>query len=148
MRTFYSVIDALLKKGTNQHAEHADSKAWVHMFLHLPHAEAGFGVTFSDITKDAAFYTSTSRFVVWLVTFPQDRQVIWSPQDDLEDSSSWSSPRLVLLRDIHFTLVADYDCRDSASPQAQPGVRARVRHSSQDGDSEHQEAGSSLSSAA
>ena len=36
-----------------------------------------------DITKDAALYASTSRFVAWLGTFPQ-----FTPQDDLEDSSS------------------------------------------------------------
>jgi hypothetical protein len=44
-----------------QHADgwDAQSKAWAHMVLHLPHAEGGFGVTFNDVTKDAAFYTST-----------------------------------------------------------------------------------------
>jgi hypothetical protein len=41
------------------------------MVLHLPHVEGVFGVTFNDMTKDAAFYTSTSRFVAWLGTFPQ-----------------------------------------------------------------------------
>ena len=56
---------ALLKKGTKQHADgwDAHSKAWAYMVLHLPHAEGGFGVTFNDVTKDAAFYTTTSRFV-------------------------------------------------------------------------------------
>ena len=39
------------------------------MCLHLPDAEGGFGVTSNDVTKDAAFYTTTSRFVVWLGTF-------------------------------------------------------------------------------
>jgi hypothetical protein len=39
------------------------------MVLHLPHAEGGFGVTFNDITKDTAFHTTTSRFVVWLGVF-------------------------------------------------------------------------------
>ena len=34
------------------------------MVLHLPHAEGGFGVTFNDVTKDDAFYTTTSRCVV------------------------------------------------------------------------------------
>ena len=37
--------------------------AWAHMVLYLSHAQGGFGVTFNDITKDAAFYTDTSRFV-------------------------------------------------------------------------------------
>jgi hypothetical protein len=57
--------DALLKKGTKQHADGWDvsRKAWSHMVLHLPHAEGGYGVTFNDVTKDAAFYTTTSRFV-------------------------------------------------------------------------------------
>jgi hypothetical protein len=27
--------------------------------LHLPHVEGGFGVTFNDISMDAAFYTTT-----------------------------------------------------------------------------------------
>ncbi len=37
------IADALLKKGTKQHAEgwDASSKAWAHMVLHLPHAEGG-----------------------------------------------------------------------------------------------------------
>jgi hypothetical protein len=35
----------------------------VHMILHLPAGEGGFGVTFNDVTKDASFYTTTSRFV-------------------------------------------------------------------------------------
>ncbi len=62
----YKIADALLKKGTKQHADgwDADSKAWVHMVLILLHADGGFGVTFNNITKDAAFYTTTSRFVV------------------------------------------------------------------------------------
>ena len=43
----------------------------------LHHAEGGFGVTFNDVTKDAAFYTTTSRFVAWLGAFPQERQNLW-----------------------------------------------------------------------
>jgi len=75
------------------------------MVLHLTHDEGGFGVTFNDATKDAAFYTTTSRFVVWLGAFSQERQVLWLPKDDLRDSSSWSSPPLKLLRDIHSKLI-------------------------------------------
>jgi hypothetical protein len=57
-----------------------------------PHAEGGFGVTVKDITKDADFYTSTSRFVVWLGAFPSGisvrkplvRQVMWLSQFPLK----------------------------------------------------------------
>ena len=120
------IADALLKRGTKQHADGCDasSKAWAHMVLHLPHAAGGFGVTFNDITKDAAFYT-TARFVAWRGAFSQERQGLWLPKDDLKDPSAWSSPPLVLLRDIHDGLLAKYDCKDSAPPPAQPGARAR-----------------------
>ena len=112
------IVDALLKKGTKQHADgwDAQSKAWAHMVLHLPHAEGGFGVTFNDVTKDAAFYTTTSRFVVWLGAFPQERQELWLPKDDLRDSSSWSSPPLLLLRDIHSKLINQSDCKEVCVP--------------------------------
>ena len=49
----------------------------------------GFGVTFDDITsdcsvtKDTAFYTTTSRFVAWFGAFSQERQGLWLLKDDL-----------------------------------------------------------------
>ncbi len=46
-------------------------------------------MTFNDVTKDAAFYTTTSRFVSWLRAFSQERQELWLPKDDLRDSSLW-----------------------------------------------------------
>ena len=130
------IADALLKKGTKQHADgwDASSKAWAHMVLHLPHAEVGFGVTCNDITKDAAFYTTTSCFVAWLGAFSQERQGLWLPQDDLQDSSSWSSSPLVLLRDIHSKLITHYECKEGCAPsQSQVHVGARGGRSSQDG---------------
>jgi hypothetical protein len=59
------IADSILKKGTKQHADGWDSfkKDWTHMYIHLPHAEDGLGVTFNDVTKDTVFYTTTSRFV-------------------------------------------------------------------------------------
>ena len=138
------IADALLKKSTKQHADgwDASSKAWAHMVLHLSHAQGGFGVTFNDITKDAAFYTTTSRFVAWLGAFSQERQSLWLPKDNLKDSSTWSSPPLVLLRDIHDSLLVKYDCKDSVPPPAQRGARARPARDSQDGldGASHQEA--------
>ncbi len=37
---------------------------------------------------------------------------MWLPKDDLRDSSSWASPPLVLLRDIHSNLITQYDCKE------------------------------------
>ena len=84
------IADTLLKRGTKQHTDvwDAPNKAWTHMVLHLPRVEGGFGVTFNDVTKDATFYTTTSRFVAWLRTFSQERQGLWLPKDDLQDPSS------------------------------------------------------------
>jgi hypothetical protein len=102
------------------------------MVLHLPHAEGGFGVTFNDVTIDAAFYTTTSRFVAWFGAFSQERQKLWLPKDDLRDSSSWTSPPLVLLRDIHTKLITQYDCKEVCVPsQAQVNVGADAGPSSQ-----------------
>ena len=64
---------------------------------------------------------------------------MWLPKDDLNDPSAWSSPPLVLLRDIHDGLLAKYDCKDSAPPPAQPGVRARPARDS-DGASQQEAA--------
>ena len=109
-------------------AGEASSKAWAHMVLHLSHAEGDFGVTFNDVTQDAAFYTITPRFVAWLGAFqerqglwlpkdfPQERQGLWLPKDDLRDSSTSSSPPLVLLRDIHSKLLTHYDCKKDCAP--------------------------------
>ena len=104
------------------------------MVLHLPHTEGGFGVSFNCVTKDAAFYTTTSPFVSWMGTFSQERQKLWLPKDDLRDSSSWSSPPLVLLRDIHSKLLTQYDCKEVCVPfQSQGNVGSSARRSSQDG---------------
>ena len=55
-------------------------------------------------------------------------------KDDLRDSSSWSSPTLLLLRDIHSKLLTQYDCKEVCAPsQSQVNVGAGVRPSSQDG---------------
>jgi hypothetical protein len=90
------------------------------------------------VTKDAAFYTTTSRFVSWIGVFSQARQELWLPKDDLRDSSSWSSPPLVLLRDIHATLISQYDCKEVC--QSQGNVGASARSSSQDGVPQQQQA--------
>ena len=105
------IDDTLLKKSTKQHTDGWDVsiKAWTHMVLHLSHTQGDFGVTFNDITKDVTFYTTTSRFVTWLGVFSLERQRLWLSKDDLKDSSTWSSPPLVLLLDIHDGLPAMYD---------------------------------------
>jgi hypothetical protein len=111
------------------------------MVIHLPHAEGGFGVPFNCVTKDAAFYSTTSRFVSFLGAFSQERQRLWLPADDLQDSSSWKSSPLVLLRDIHSDLISKYDCKEVCAPsQSQGNVGSSARLSSQDGVPQQQEA--------
>jgi hypothetical protein len=100
------------------------------------------------------FYTTTSHFVTCLGDFSQERQKLWLPKDDLQDSSSWTSPPLVLLRDIHSKLLTQYDCKEVCAPsqsqvnvgagtgpssQSQVNIGAGPRPSSQDGVSQLQE---------
>jgi hypothetical protein len=97
--------------------------------------------TFNDVTKDAVFYTTTSRFVTWLGVFSQERQELWLPKDDLRDSSSWSSPPLMLLRDIHSNLLNQFDWKEDCAPSpSQVNEGASGGLSSQDGVSHQQEA--------
>jgi hypothetical protein len=71
---------------------------------------------------------------VWMGTFSQERQELWLPKDDLRDSSSWSSPPLMLFRDIHSKIKEQYDCEEVCTPsESQVNVGARPRPSSQDG---------------
>ncbi len=97
-------------------------------------------MTFNDVTKDTAFYTTTSRFVVWFGVFSQERQELWLSKDDPRDSSSWSSSPLLFLRDIHSKLLTQYDCKEVCVPspsQVNTGTGARL--SSQVGVSQQQE---------
>jgi len=79
---------------------------------------------------------------------------LWLPKDDLRDSSSWASPPLVLLRDIHSKLITQYDCKEvcaqsqsqvnegagaGSSSQSQVNIGAGPRPSSQDGVSQLQD---------
>jgi hypothetical protein len=94
------------------------------MVLQLPHTEGGFGVTFNDVAKDAVFYTTTSHFVAWLGAFSQVRQDLWYPKDDVQDSSSWSSPPILLIRDIHSKLLTDYGCKEASAPSQSQAQRS------------------------
>ncbi len=61
-------------------------------------------------------------------------------KDDLQDSSSWSSSPLLLLREIHSKLLTQYNCKEVCAPsQSQAHVGARGGLSSQDGVSQQQE---------
>ncbi len=51
------------------------------MCLHLPHAQGGFGVSFNDVSRDEAFYTTSARFVAWMGAFSQERQGLWLSKD-------------------------------------------------------------------
>jgi hypothetical protein len=80
------------------------------------------------------------RFVTWLGAFSQERQELWLPKDDLRDSSSWSSPPFMLLRDIHSKLLNQFDCKEvCASFPSQVNTGASGGLSSQDGVPQEQE---------
>ncbi len=79
--------------------------------------------------------------MTWIGAFSQERQKLWLPKDDLQDSSSWSSPPLLLLRDIHSTLISQYNWKEVCVPsQSQGNVGACARMKSQDGVPQQQQA--------
>ena len=118
------IADALLKKGTKgaYTSWTQQDRAWVDMVLHLPHEQGGFGVTNNTVSRHAALYASTARFVAFLGTFPRDAQQVWLPGNTLDDPSTWVAPPLRMLQHLHEVLVQDYECTDqpAAAQLSQP----------------------------
>ena len=75
------IAEALLKKGTNNaHQTWAlNHRAWVDMVIHLPHDHGGFGITSNVISRKAALYTTTARFIAFVGTLPLANQSTWLP---------------------------------------------------------------------
>ena len=72
---------------------------------------------------------------VWsigLVPFPQDHWVMWLSQDDLQDLSSWSSPPILFLRDIHSKSYPLWLWGGLCSSQSQSRVGSRGGHNPPD----------------
>ena len=116
----FKITDALIKKGAKQSSVdwRAADRDWVNMVLHLPHANGGFGVQSNQITRHAAFYTTTARFVAWMGRFSPALQRAWIPTARLDDSSTWVSP-LSMLKEIHRRLLADYNCDEDIQQSSQ-----------------------------
>ena len=109
--------------------------------MRSPHyLSCGDSLPFNDVTKDADFYTTVSRFVDWFGVFSQERQGLWLTKDDLQDPSSWSSSPLLFLRDIHSKLITQFNCKEGCAPsQSQAHVGVGGGLSSQDGVSQQQQ---------
>ena len=77
----YKIAEALLKKGTNNaHQTWAlNHRALVDMVNHLPHDHGGFGITSNVISRKAALYTTTARFIAFVGTLPLANQSTWLP---------------------------------------------------------------------
>jgi hypothetical protein len=116
----YKIAEALLKRGTdNAHQTCAlNHRAWVDMVIHLPHDHGGFGITSNVKSRKAALYTATARFTAFVGTLPLANQSTWL-QDNLTDSSTWTSPPLLAMRSIHEELLANYDFTKDQPPNLQ-----------------------------
>jgi hypothetical protein len=92
----------------------------------------------SDAPEDQAIYLFGGLLANPDMTLRQERQWLWFPMDDLRDLSSWSSPPFLLLRDIHCTILTQYDCKVCESSHSQVNVGASDRLRSQDDVSQYQ----------
>jgi hypothetical protein len=101
------------------------------MVIHLPHDHGGFGITSNVISRKAALYTATARFIAFVRTLPLANQSTWLP-DNLGDPSTWTSPPLLAMRSIHEELIANYDCTED-QPSAQQGGSAPAQQAHQHG---------------
>jgi hypothetical protein len=97
-----------------------------------------------DLFQLLRFYQTTTRlytddYHTWSFTCRMLRGVmgqrhrLWLSKNGLRDSSSWSSPPILLLRYIHCKFLTLYDCEEvCVSSQSQVNVGASVRLRSQD----------------
>jgi hypothetical protein len=141
------IADALLKKGTKQHTDGWDAPSSL---------LAGPGCTCASISPMLKVisvcllmtFLGMLRFillldVLWLgwVLSPRNVRACGCPRkNDLKDASSWSSPPLLLLRDIHSKLLTQYDCREVCAPSPSQVGGASARPSSQNDIPQQQEA--------
>jgi len=106
------------------------------MVLHLPHAEGGFGVTCNNITKDAAFYIILLLHVLWLGLVLSPRSV-----------RACGCPTMIFRTPPHGHRPRSYSSATSTMGFWPTTIartvheRDRLGRSSQDGDSQQQQAG-------
>ena len=132
----YKIAEALLKKGSYnaQQTWSLNRRAWVDMVINLAHDHGGFGITSNVISRKAALYTATARFIAFVGTLSLANQSTWLP-DTLTNLSTWTSTPLLALRSIHEWLLATYDCTED-QPSAQHSGSAPAQQPNQTGSSQ------------
>ena len=115
-----SITRAILQRGmggTFDRKPPAD-KAWCRMIVELPHHRGGLAITPLPASGIAGFYHATARLVAWLGSLPPSHSSQWAQNQDLADSTTWTSSSLTSLKTVHSQLLADYGCTEWAPPAA------------------------------
>ena len=115
-----SITRAILQRGmggTFDRKPPAD-KAWCRMIVELPHHRGGLAITPLPASGIAAFYHATARLVAWLGSLPPSHSSQWAQNQDLADSTTWTSSSLTSLKTVHSQLLVDYGCTEWAPPAA------------------------------
>jgi hypothetical protein len=86
------------------------------------HSYIGFILDFASSIHNKQTRIKTLYFIILPLSTQLPSQELWLPQDDLRDSFSWSSPPLMLLRDIHSKILGQYGCKEEVCAQSQSQV--------------------------
>ena len=102
----------MLRAATGDTLMHASQlvQKWCKLKVQSPHHEGGYAITPTAASGLAAFYSATSRFVVFLTNLPHG--VAWLHDDGqvLADHDTWSNPQLQALVQTHARLIQEYRC--------------------------------------
>ena len=90
--------------------------AWCCVIVELPHHKGGLGITPLPASGMAAFYSVTAHLVSWLGSFQHASK--WVAGQNLSDPTSWNSPALQTLKQLHCNLLTHYNCTEWAPPLA------------------------------
>ena len=88
------------------------------MIVELPHHRGGLAITPLPASGIAAFYSATTRLVAWPGSLPQSHSSQWAQNQNLVDSTTWTSSSLASLKTVHSQLLTDYGCIEWAPPAA------------------------------
>jgi hypothetical protein len=98
--TFYTLTERVLE--------------WCRMIVELPHHKGGLGITPSQASGMAAFYSATAELVAWLHSFPHASE--WAAGQNLADPDTWTSSALRTPKQLHDQLLMHYNCTEWGPP--------------------------------
>ena len=103
------IVQEVLRAATGDTLMHAPQlvQKWCKLKVQYPHHEGGYAITPTAASGLAAFYSATSRFVVFLTNLPHGGAWLHDDGQVLAHHDTWSNPQLQALVQTHARLIQE-----------------------------------------